>query len=65
MFILGTTAVLNPLPVTYELTVNLLFLILISVLSFVFIATGKRLNRAEGALMCMLYVGQTALAIIS
>lgn len=64
MFILGTTAVLNPLPVTYELTVNLLFLILISMMSFVFIATGKRLNRAEGALMCMLYVGQTALAIM-
>ena len=64
MFILGTTAVLNPLPVTYELSVNLLFLLLINAVCFIFIATGKRLNRAEGAVMCMLYVGQTAMAIM-
>jgi cation:H+ antiporter len=64
MFILGTTAVLNPLPVTYELSVNLLFLLLISAVTFVFITTGKQLSRAEGAVMCMLYVGQTAFAIM-
>jgi cation:H+ antiporter len=64
MFILGTTALLNPLPVTFELSVNLLFLLLINVVTFIFISTGKQLNRAEGAIMCMMYVGQTAFAIM-
>lgn len=64
MFILGTTAVLNPLPVTFELSVNLLFLLLISAVTFVFVTTGKQLNRAEGAIMCMMYVGQAAFAIM-
>ena len=64
MFILGTTAVLNPLPVTFELSVNLLFLLLISAVTFVFVTTGKQLNRAEGAIMCMMYVGQAVFSIM-
>ncbi len=65
LFILGTTAVLNPLPVTYELAVNLVFLILISMLTFVFIITRKEISRAEGAVMAMLYIGQVAMTIIN
>lgn len=64
MFILGTTAVINPLTVTYELSVNLVFLIFISILSYVFIMTKRELSRAEGAVMAMLYIGQVAYTIV-
>ncbi len=65
MFILGSTAAIHPLTVTAELSVNLVFLIFISILSLVFIITRRELSRAEGAVMTMLYVGQVALSIIS
>lgn len=65
MFILGTTAAINPLTVTAELSVNLVFLIFISILTLVFIIKGRKLNRAEGAVMTMLYFGQVAFSIIS
>ena len=65
MFILGSTAAIHPLAVTAELSVNLVFLIFISVLSLVFIITRRELSRAEGAVMTMLYVGQVALSVIS
>lgn len=65
MFILGTTAAINPLTVTAELSVNLVFLIFISILTLVFIIRGRKINRAEGAVMTMLYFGQVAFSIIS
>ncbi len=63
MFILGTTTIINPLDVTYELSANLIFLIFISILSFVFIITKKELSRKEGAVMALLYLGQIIYAI--
>lgn len=63
MFILGTTTIINPLDVTYELSANLIFLIFISILSFVFIMTKRELSRKEGAVMALLYLGQIIYAI--
>lgn len=64
MFILGTTAVLHPLNVTYELSASLVYLILISAVSLFFITTNRELSRKEGAIMILLYVGQLAYKII-
>ena len=64
MFILGTTAVLHPLNVTYELSASLVYLILISAVSLFFITTDRELSRKEGAIMILLYVGQLAYKII-
>lgn len=64
LFVLGTTTAINPLTVTYELSINLVYLILVSILSFVFIITRRELSRTEGAVMAMIYIGQLAFTVI-
>lgn len=64
LFILGTTTVINPLSVTSELSINLVYLVFVSILSFVFIITRRELSRAEGAVMAMIYIGQLAYTVI-
>ncbi len=58
-FILGTSAVIFPVPVQTSSQIDVLFYILLSLLVFVFIFTGRgrRLNRTEGIIMLSLYLG--------
>ena len=64
MFILGVTAVISPVAVSYESTIDILFLILVSALSYIFLITGKELNRWEGLTMIALYVAQVVYAVM-
>ena len=64
MFILGITAVISPVAVSYESTIDILFLILVSALSYIFLITGKELNRWEGLTMIALYVAQVVYAVM-
>ena len=58
-FILGTSAVIYPVPVPAGAMVDVLFNILLGLLLFAFIFTGKgrRIERWEGILFILLYVG--------
>ena len=64
MFILGITAVISPVAVSCESTIDILFLILVSALSYIFLITGKELNRWEGLTMIALYVAQVVYAVM-
>ena len=64
MFILGITAVISPITVGYESAIDILFLILVSALSYIFLITGKELNRWEGLTMIALYVAQVVYAVV-
>lgn len=64
MFIMGITAVISPVAVSYESTIDILFLILVSALSFIFLIAGKELNRWEGLTMIALYVAQVVYAVM-
>ena len=64
MFILGITAVISPVLVSYESTIDILFLILVSAISYIFLITGKELNRWEGLTMIGLYVAQVVYAVV-
>ena len=58
-FILGTSAVIYPVPMPAGAMVDVLFNILLGLLLFAFIFTGKgrRIERWEGILFILLYVG--------
>lgn len=66
-FILGLSAVLSPLPVLGAVFYDALLNIIISVLLFVFIFTGKgrRLERWEGIIFLTGYVGYVVLLILN
>ncbi len=64
MFILGTTAVINPVSVSYELSFNLIFLVLISILSYVFLLTKREVSRPEGAIMTLIYIAQVVFSVV-
>ena len=62
LFILGMTSVIMPVAAT--LLVDSIFLLAVTVMMFVFAATGSRLQRAEGAVALLCYGGYLAYTII-
>lgn len=62
MFILGTTAFINPVDVNASINANILFLLFISVLTLLFVFRKKELNRTAGIIMVVLYVAQVVYA---
>lgn len=58
-FILGISALIKPLPITARSNADILVLITTSVVLFFFMFTGKRrmLDRWEGAIFILLYIG--------
>lgn len=64
MFILGVSAVLHPVSVNIASVYDMIILIAVTVLSMVFAARGKSLNRAEGIIMILLYAVDVAFAVI-
>lgn len=58
-FVLGTTSVITPLPISAELNIDIVFSIFASVLLFVFMLYGgrRRLVRTEGMAFLALYAG--------
>jgi cation:H+ antiporter len=66
-FILGTSAVIYPVPVPAGAMVDVLFNILMGLLLFAFIFTGKgrRIERWEGILFFSMYVGYISYLIVA
>lgn len=65
--ILGISSVIYPVQLQPQANIDLLFHILVSILLFVFVFTGKRhqLNRMEGILFVLLYIGYVTFLIVS
>lgn len=64
MFILGITAIIDPVSVSFEASMDILFLITVSMLSYVFLVSKKELSRIEGIVMTVLYVSQVIYAVV-
>ena len=64
LFILGVTSMLTPIPVTSELIIDGVILILMSALILIFARTQKITNRCEGIVCLACYVIYTAYIII-
>ena len=64
LMILGVSAAIHPVTVNVASVWDLLILLVITVMTWIFAAAGKRINRAEGALMVLAYAGVVAFAIL-
>jgi cation:H+ antiporter len=66
-FILGTSATISPLPFNPSMNTDLLICIAASLLLFGFMFTGQKskINRMEGALFTLAYIGYTVYLVIA
>lgn len=64
LFILGASSALTPINVAPELFIDIIILIAVGILIFIFAYTGRKTNRAEGIICTLLYVAYTAYIII-
>lgn len=63
-FVLAASASLSPIPVTMESIVDMLVLIGVSIIAYIFLWTGKKIGRVEGGIMVAMYLGYTAYIIM-
>ena len=64
LFILGLSAAIVPVSVNAASVYDMLILIFVSALSWIFSITKRRIGRLEGAVMVLLYIGSTIFAIL-
>lgn len=64
LFILGISAMIHPVAVNAASVYDLGILIFVSLLTLLFLRSGKTLKRAEGAVMLAVYIADMAFAII-
>lgn len=63
LFILGVSATIHPIAVNYASVIDLLILIVVSAVTFIFSLT-KNINRVEGAVMILMYAATVIFAIV-
>ena len=64
MLILGTSTLLNPIAVNFASFFDLIVLIFMTLLAYLFILSKKEINRGEGIIMILIYAAQIVFAII-
>ena len=64
LFILGVSSAIHPISVNMASLIDLTILIAVSLLTFVFALTKKRINRPEGVIMLMIYVADVVFAVL-
>ena len=64
LMITGVCGVIRPVTVNAACLWDLIILVAVSVMAWIFGITGRQLNRAEGAVMCAAYLGVLAFAIV-
>ena len=64
LFVLPASAVITPMNINSQSLTDLIILIGVSVLTYFFCATNKRVNRVEGAILAAIYAVYLAYAII-
>ena len=63
MFILGISSTIHPVAVNLASVTDLAILVVVSAVVFILSLT-KKINRIEGAVMVLMYIGTMAYAII-
>ncbi len=63
LFILGLSSTIHPIAVNYASVIDLFILIIVSVVTYVFSLT-KKISRAEGAVMVLMYAATVIFAIV-
>ena len=56
LFVLGISSAISPLSIESFNVKDGIFCLIISVITFIFCLTGKKINRPEGAVMILIYV---------
>lgn len=64
LFILGVSALINPVAVNMASVYDMIILIVVSVITFVFALSSKKINRFEGIIMVLIYVADVVFAIL-
>ncbi len=64
LLILGVSSALHPIGVSVASFVDLAMTLAVSLITFAFVCTGKKVNRAEGAVMVAMYAAYMAYAIM-
>ncbi len=64
LFILGVSSTIHPITVNMASLIDMAILIVVSVLTFVFALTKKRINRPEGAVMLLIYIADVVHAVL-
>ncbi len=64
LFVLGFSSVISPISVSSKLFFDFFFLLLITFISYYFSYTNKEINRSEGTILVLLYVGYMIYIII-
>ena len=63
LLILGVSSAIHPIAISMASFVDLCVLLAVSLIAFGFVITGKRINRAEGFTMIVMYLVYTAFSI--
>ena len=64
LFVLGMAGMISPLTLLRENITDTIICLGVTVISFVFALTGRKINRAEGAVMLMMYAGYMAFVFL-
>lgn len=64
LFILGVSTSIHPVSVNAASVYDMAILFAVSIMTWIFSATGKTVNRAEGALMVLAYAGTAVFAVL-
>ena len=64
MFILGVSCSIHPVSANVASTYDMLIMIVISLITWFFCATGRKITRLEGAFMVLCYIGTMVFAIM-
>lgn len=64
LFILGIAALIHPVAINMASVYDLIILVVVSGISYLFALTSRRIARVEGVLMLMLYAADVVFAIV-
>ncbi|MCR4605556.1 MAG: calcium/sodium antiporter [Eubacterium sp.] len=64
LLILGVSSSITPIPVTVASFFDLSLLLGVSIITYIFVCTGKKITRIEGGIMVLMYIAYTTYAIL-
>ncbi len=65
LFVLGASAAISPLAVDVSLTIELILNVVLTLLLFQFSKSGKKIVKAEGIVLCLIYVAYTVFLVMT
>ncbi|QGT98620.1 Inner membrane protein YrbG, predicted calcium/sodium:proton antiporter [Candidatus Syntrophocurvum alkaliphilum] len=64
LFVLGISAVINPIEVDSKLYVDFSILLIITTITYIFAITGRKIDRIEGIILTLTYIGYIIFIVI-